>query len=213
MEISNGESPLAKKDPRVDKYISQSADFAKPILNYIRATVHKACPEAEETIKWGFPHFDYKGILCSMAAFKQHCAFTFWKASLMNDPEKILDVNRENAMGHFGKIVSVKNLPFEKIFIKYIKEAALLNDAGIKFPQKPKLKEKKALAVPDYFKKELKKSKKAFETFNRFSYSNQKEYIEWITEAKTEETKKKRITTALEWLAEGKVRNWKYVKG
>lgn len=204
---------MAKKDPRVDAYISKSADFAKPILNYIRATVHKACPESAETIKWGFPHFDYKGILCSMAAFKQHCAFTFWKASLMNDPEKILDVNRENAMGHFGKIVSVKNLPSEKIFIKYIKEAALLNDAGIKFLQKPKLKEKKALAVPDYFKKELKKSKKAFETFNRFSYSNQKEYIEWITEAKTEETKKKRITTALEWLAEGKVRNWKYVKG
>lgn len=203
---------MGKKDNRVDAYISKSADFAKPILNHIRATVHKACPEIEETIKWGFPHFDYNGILCSMAAFKHHSAFIFWKASLMKDPEKILDVNRENAMGHFGKIVSVKNLPSEKIFIQYIKEAAKLNDNDVKLPQKHKTKEKKVLIVPDYFKKELKKNKTAHKTFEEFSYSNQKEYVEWITEAKTEETRKKRITSALEWLSDGKVRNWKYVK-
>lgn len=202
---------MGKKDPRVDAYISKSAEFAKPILNHIRTVVYKACPEVEETIKWGFPHFNYKGMLCSMAAFKQHCAFTFWKASLMKDSKKILDVNRENAMGHFGKIVSVKNLPPDKIFSQYIKDAAALNDAGINFLSKPKSKEKKELIVPDYFKKELKKNKKAFETFNNFSYSHKKEYVEWITEAKTEETRNKRIVTALEWLAEGKQRNWKYL--
>ncbi len=201
---------MDKKDARIDVYISKSADFAKPILDYIRTTVHKACPDVEETIKWGFPHFDYKGMLCSMAAFKQHCSFTFWKASLMKDPEKILDVNRENSMGHFGKIVSVKNLPTKKIFVRYIKEAVRLNDANVKLPSKPKSKEKKELTVPDFFEKELKKNKKAFETFNNFSYSQKKEYAEWITEAKTDETKNKRIATSLEWLSEGKVRNWKY---
>lgn len=204
--------PLAKKDPRVDAYIAKSQEFAKPILKLIRETVHKACPAVEEKIKWGFPHFDYKGMLCSMAAFKQHCAFTFWKASLMRDPGKILDVNRENAMGHFGKIVSIKNLPAEKIFIRYIKEAVKLNDGDIKLPGKSKSKEKKELAVPDYFIKSLKKNKKAFEAFNNFSYSNKKEYVNWIIEAKTDETRNKRIATTLEWLAEGKSRNWKYAK-
>jgi uncharacterized protein YdeI (YjbR/CyaY-like superfamily) len=203
---------MGKKDPRVDAYISKSQEFARPILEYIRETVHKASPDVEETIKWGFPHFDYKGMMCSMASFKQHCAFNFWKASIMKDPEKILDVKRENAMGHFGRIVSIKNLPKNKIFVKYIKEAAKLNDDEIKLPAKGKSKENKELVIPDYFTNKLKKNKKASATFTVFSNSHKKEYLEWISEAKTDETRDKRIQTTIEWLAKGKSRNWKYEK-
>lgn len=204
---------MKNTDKRIDVYISKSADFAKPILNHFRELVHKACPEAEETFKWSFPHFDYKGeMMCSMAAFKQHCAFGFWKASVMNDPDKILEVKDRNAMGHFGQIKSPADLPSDKIIIKYIKEAMRLNDEGIKLPSKPKSADKKEIEVPDYFLKLLKKNKAAFDTFEKFSYSHRKEYVQWITEAKTEETRNKRMATAIEWLEEGKSRNWKYTK-
>lgn len=115
------------KDKRIDTYIGASADFAKPILTHLRGLVHKACPQVNETIKWGFPHFDYHGIMCSMASFKQHAAFGFWKAKLMEDFEKVLKPNGETAMGHFGKIKSLRDLPADKILVQYIKEAARLN--------------------------------------------------------------------------------------
>ena len=203
---------MGKKDPRVDVYIAKSHDFAKPILEHLRALVHKACPDVEETIKWGFASFDYKGPYCSMAAFKQHCVFGFWKAALMKDPVLMSNAKSETAMGHIGRITSLKDLPSDKVLISYLKEAAKLNDGGIKLPKKKVSPENKILVVPSYFTKELKKNKKAFETFNKFSYSHKKEYVEWITEAKTEETRNKRIATAIEWLSEGKSRNWKYIK-
>lgn len=200
---------MGKKDKRIDAYISKSADFAKPILKHLRELVHKACPEVEETIKWSFACFDYKGILCSMAAFKQHCSFGFWKAALLNDPKKYLTA--ENAMGHLGKITSLKDLPSDKILIDFIKQAVKLNDEGVKLPSKPKTNAKKELIVPDYFQKILSKNKKALQIFENFSYSHKKEYIEWITEAKTEETRIKRMNQAIEWMVEGKSRNWKYM--
>ncbi len=201
---------MGSKDNRVDVYISKSAEFAKPILEHLRGVVHKACPNVEETIKWGFPHFDYKGMMCSMASFKQHCAFSFWKASLMSDKKFLENSKLESAMGHLGRITCLKDLPSQKVLIKYIKEAAKLNDSDVKLPSKKK--EKKELEIPDYFTKELKKNKKALAAFEAFSYSHKKEYVEWITEAKTEPTRNKRIATTLEWLAEGKSRNWKYAK-
>lgn len=200
---------MGKKDKRVDAYIAKSADFAKPILKHLRELVHKACPEVEETIKWSFASFDYKGMLCSMAAFKQHCTFGFWKVSLLKDPKKYLTV--ENAMGHLGKITSLKDLPSDKILIDFIKQAIKLNNEGIKLPSKPRSTVKKELKVPDYFQKMLSKNKKALQIFENFSYSHKKEYIEWITEAKTEETRTKRMNQALEWMVEGKSRNWKYM--
>ena len=201
---------MGKKDKRVDAYIAKSAGFAKPILNHLRDLVHSGCPDVEETIKWGFPHFDYKGIMASMASFKEHCAFGFWKASLMTDPENRLTGMGETAMGHFGRITRLTDLPNDKIMLRYIKEAAKLNEEGIKIARKPKSTEKKLLIVPDYFKKALNKNKIASKTFESFSYSHKKDYLEWVTEAKTEETREKRISTALEWMAEGKSRNWKY---
>ena len=200
-------------DKRIDAYIAKAQLFAQPILKHIRELVHKACPGAEETMKWSFPHFDYKGsMMCSMASFKQHMAFGFWKASIMKDPDKILETKDREAMGHLGRITNLKDLPADKVMIKYIKEAVRLNDEGINLKPKAKPKDKKELEVPDYFTKELKKNKKALKTFDDFRYSHKKEYVEWITQAKTEETRSKRMKTAIEWLAEGKARNWKYEK-
>lgn len=196
-------------DPRIDAYIGKAEPFAQPILLHIRKLVHKAFPEITETMKWSFPHFEHKGVVCSMASFKQHCAFSFWKASIMKDPNKILQIKDRGAMGHFDRITSIKDLPSDKIMIAYIKEAVALNESGIKLPAKPK-SSPKPLEIPDYIIKALKKNAKANKTFEAFPYSHKKEYINWITEAKTDATKEKRIATMLEWLEEGKDRNWKY---
>ena len=199
--------PMPNKDPRIDAYIAKSAGFAKPILKHIRNAVHTACPEVEETMKWGFPHFDYKGMLCSMAAFKEHCAFGFWKEKL------VLGANpgSKDGMGSFGKITSISDLPSNKAFISLVKKAVELNDAGVKVV-KAKPKEKKPLRVPPYLSAALNKNKKAMQTFENFSPSHKREYIEWLTEAKTEDTRTKRLAITIEWLTEGKARNWKYMK-
>ena len=201
---------MAKKEKPIDIYIAKSADFAKPILMHIRELVHKACPDVEEKMKWSFPHFDYKGeMMCSMAAFKQHAVFGFWKASLMKDPVLVENAKSEVAMGHLGRLTSLKDLPSDKKILAWVKEAIALTDKGIKIT-KPKSTEKKELIVPDYFTEALKKNKKAAATFEAFGYSNKKEYLQWITEAKTEATRNSRMATALEWMAEGKTRLWKY---
>ena len=199
---------MGKKDKRVDAYIEKAQPFAKPILKHLRELVHEGCPGIEETIKWGMPSFDYKGPFCSMAAFKEHAVFGFWKAALMKDAEKMKD-NQQNAMGHAGKIKTLSDLPPDKVLISWIKEAAKLNDEGVKLPPRKKT-ERKDLVIPDYFTKALGKNKKASKRFEEFSPSHKKEYVQWITEAKTEETRNRRMETAIEWIAEGKGRNWKY---
>jgi len=202
---------MGKKDKRVDNYIKKSADFAIPILLHLRELVHKGCPDVEETMKWSFPHFEYKGILCSMASFKQHCSFGFWKASLMKDADKFEAVG-ETGMGHLGKITSLKELPSDKTLLAYIKEAMRLNEEEIKLPAKPKSTEKKELIIPADMQKALSRNKKAKSVFDSFNYTNKKEYIEWIVDAKSGDTRNKRLETAIEWIAEGKARHWKYVK-
>ncbi len=200
---------MLKQDRRIDAYIAKAAPFAQTILQHIRKLVHKACPDITETMKWSFPHFEYKGVVCSMAAFKQHCAFGFWKASIMKDPNKIMQIKDRGAMGHFDRITSIKDLPSDKIMIAYIKEAVLLNENGVKLPTKTKTVQKE-IVVPSDIITALKKNAKAKKVFEAFSPSHKKEYIEWITEAKTEPTRIKRLNTMLEWLEEGKDRNWKY---
>lgn len=194
-------------DPFVDAYIEKAQDFAKPILNHIRALVHEACPDVVETKKWSFPHFDYKGMMCSMASFKEHCSFGFWKQSLLEDAAFPAE---KTAMGSFGRITSLKDLPNDKTMKKLIADAMKLNDDGIKVAKAPVSKEKKELVVPDILLEALAKHEAAAETFNNFPYSCKKEYIQWITEAKAEATRDKRLATTIEWLAEGKRRNWKY---
>jgi len=203
---------MAKKENGIDAYIAKSADFAKPILMHIRELVLTTCPEAEEKLKWGMPHFDYNGeMMCHMAAFKQHAAMGFWKAEIMKDPVLMKNARSETAMGHLGRITSLKDLPSDKKIIAWIKEAMQLTDYGIKLPTKPKTAAKDIL-VPDYFQKALSKNKKAKQVFDNFAPSHRKEYILWITEAKTDATREKRMATALQWIAEGKGRNWKYEK-
>lgn len=205
---------MATTDPRIDAYIAKRADYAKPIMNHLRQLIHAACPDVEETWKWSFPHFIYKGeILCSMAAFKEHCAFGFWKAALLQDTDKVLEIKDREAMGHLGKLTGLKDLPKDTVLKKYIKAAMKLNEKGVKLPPRSKAseKEKKELQVPDYLAKEFKKNKKAEKIFDNFSFTNKKEYIMWLEEAKTAATREKRLAQAIEWITEGKVRNWKYL--
>lgn len=208
-----GKQIIMSRDKRIDVYIEKSADFAKPILKHFRELVHKACPGVEETMKWSFPHFDYKGSMCHIASFKKHCAIGFWKASLMSDAEKLIEkAKTEEAMGHLGKITSLKDFPKDSLLLKYIKEAKSLNENGIKLPAKIKSTDKKDLEIPGYFIKALKKNKEANKTFEAFSYSNKKDYVTWVTEAKMEATRNSRLATAIEWMSEGKTRHWKYAK-
>ena len=197
---------MPEKDPRIDAYIDRSADFARPVLTHLRKLIHKASPKVSETIKWSMPAFEYKGLVCSFAAFKQHCTFGFWKQSLM---EKDAFAAEKTAMGSFGRIASKKDLPPDDVIIKLVRQAVELNENGVKV-EKKKPAAKKELVIPDYLTAALKKNKAAQKTFEGFPYSCKKEYVEWITEAKTDATRDKRLATTLEWLAEGKRRNWKY---
>ncbi|MFY7965514.1 MAG: YdeI/OmpD-associated family protein [Chitinophagaceae bacterium] len=198
-------------NPLVDKYIQNAQPFAQPIIQHLRKLVHQACPTVEENIKWGMPSFEYKGLMCGFAAFKNHCTFGFWKASLMSDPTLMQNAKTEDSMGHLGRITSLKDLPSDKTIIGYIKEAMKLNDDGIKVV-KAKPITVKELIIPDDIIATIKTNKKALETFNAFSPSNKREYLDWINEAKTQATKEKRLDKAIEWMAEGKPRNWKYIK-
>lgn len=197
---------MGTRDPRVDAYIARSADFAKPILTCIREVVHDACPQVEETMKWSMPHFDYKGMLCGMGAFKEHCALGFWKASLvLGAPDRGSD-----AMGHFGRITKLSDLPPQKTLREYIQKAMALNESGIKAPRRTK-PARRPIRAPAYFTAALRKNKKALATFEAFSPSHRREYLEWVTEAKTEATRKRRLAQTVQWLAQGKPRHWKHV--
>jgi len=202
---------MGKKDQRVDAYIAKSADFARPILKHVRKVVHAALPAVEEDLKWGAPHFMYKGMLCGMAAFKQHCSFGFWRAKELAQEHKELAKDEKPGMGQFGNLKSVEDLPSDKELTKLVKAAAALNDSGAKVPRATKSK-KPIPKIPADFLSALKKSKMAHANFSAFSPSHQREYIEWITEAKRDETRERRIATAIEWIAEGKSHNWKYEK-
>ncbi|WP_215226530.1 YdeI/OmpD-associated family protein [Echinicola shivajiensis] len=199
-------------DKRIDSYINKSQTFAEPILRHLRALVHQACPEVEETIKWGMPHFMYRDeILCSMAGFKAHCVFVFWKGALMRDPVLQENAVSGTAMGNLGKITEMDDLPEDEQMLAYLYEAMELNEKGVKLPKKP-TNEKVELVIPEDLKLALQANVTALNTFEGFSYSHQKEYIEWLDEAKTENTRSHRLETAIGYLEEGKPRNWKYMK-
>ncbi len=201
---------MPTKDPRVDAYIAKAKPYAKPILVHLRKLIFKACPDAVETIKWGMPSYEYHGILCGIAAFKEHATFGFWKHSLLVERIDKAKKSAEAAMGSMGKITAKEDLPSDALLTKLIKDAMKLNESGVKAPRAPKTGPRKALVVPDDFRAALKKNKAAEKNFDAFSYSHRKEYVEWITGAKREETRIRRIETAVVWLAEGKSQNWKY---
>ncbi len=201
---------MGKRDERIDAYIARSAEFARPILAHLREIVHTACPDVEETMKWSFPHFLYKGMMCSMAAFKEHCAFGFWKSSLIVEHG---NGEVEKAMGQFGRITKLADLPSKKVLSGYIKQAMKLNDEGVKSPARAKPKKPPAeLILPDDLVSALRVNQAASAAFEKFSLSHRREYVEWITEAKTEATRSRRIEQTVQLLAEGKPRYWKYAK-
>lgn len=194
-------------DPRIDSYIAASPDFAQPILAHLRAVVHAACPEVEETIKWSRPHFLYKGMLCGMSAFKAHCAFGFWKGSLL-----FPGTDDKESAGHLGRLASLKDLPSKRVLAGYVKQAMQLNEEGVATPARARPAAPRALIVPDYLAAALKASRAALARFDAGSTSFKREYVDWLEEAKTEATRLRRMAQAIEWIADGKGRNWKYEK-
>jgi len=185
---------MGKKDPRVDAYIDDARAFARPILERFRAVMHEACPAVEETVRWGVPSFDHHGILANMAAFKAHCRLVFWKAPLLPGAE---------ALGQ------VTEAPPKAFLAKLVKQAAKLNEEGVAVPKQPKGKKPAPKMLPE-LGAALKKNAKARAGFEKLRPSHQLEYIEWISQAKREETREKRIATTLAQAAEGKSPNWKY---
>jgi uncharacterized protein YdeI (YjbR/CyaY-like superfamily) len=201
---------MAELDNRIDNYIKDAAPFAQPVLRHLRKLIHQTCPEVKETLKWGFPHFLYKKkILCSMAAFKAHCAFGFWKGALVVGDSK---EKANTAMGQLGRITSVKDLPTTVALKTYLKKAMKLNEApeAKKQFKRPLKHQKPPIKIPKDFQKALRANKAALATYGTFSPSQKREYIEWIVEAKTEETRERRLETAIDWIADGKSRHWKY---
>ena len=202
-------------DPRIDAYIAKSQPFAQPILNHLRELVHKACPGVVEAIKWSRPFFEYKGvILGNMSAFKEHCSFGFWgeEISAVLREAKVL---KPDAMGSLGRLTRMEDLPSDKEMLALLRKAVAFIDSGqYTSPIAARVKVVKAPApaveAPPEFLKALKANKKAAAAFAAFSPSCKKEYVEWIADAKRAETREKRIATAVEWIGEGKQRNWKY---
>ena len=206
---------MGTRDPRVDAYIAKSADFARPILTHFREVVHAACPDVVETLKWGMPSFTYKGILCGMAAFKEHCGFHFWQGSLVFGADRPEPASDEKGMGQFGRVTKLSDLPSKRVLASYVKKAAALNEAGVKKSRptsKRAARAANAPVVPDDLARALRRNAAARKTFDGFSPSHQREYVQWITEAKRDETRERRLATTIEWLAEGKPRNWQYMK-
>ena len=199
---------MGTRDPRVDAYIAKQNDFAKPILEHIRELVHALCPATEEDIKWGAPFFMYAGApMCQMAAFKEHAALGFWKAALIDGMPPNANNGGESA-GNFGRLKTVKDVPSRKVLSPLIKAAMKLNDDGVVVPKKKLAKPE--LDVPAELTAALARNKKAKSAFDAFPPSHRREYVQWIAEAKREETRAKRVAQAVEWMAEGKSRNWKY---
>jgi uncharacterized protein YdeI (YjbR/CyaY-like superfamily) len=199
-------------EKRVDDYINGAPEYARPILHHLRKLVHKGCPEAEEAIKWNMPAFLFRNkILFSMAAFKAHCRFIFWRpeiAQLAGKEGKKAD--DDGAV--VGRVTQLSDLPSDKDMLRYIREARRLTEEGpTRGIMRRRTTTKPELTVPPDLAAALAKDKAAQKTFDGFSPSHRREYVEWISEAKRVETRKKRVDTAVAWLAEGKPRDWKYM--
>ena len=203
---------MPKRDPRVDAYIANSAEFARPVLEHFRSIVEDACPDAQETVKWGRPSWQYAGaLMCSMAAFKQHCTFNFWKAPLLTFGGKAVGFGKD---AQFAHITAVAELPNRSALVRLVRQAAKLNADGVKesvMSSGVRRQARKPLPIPADLKRALTTHPKARATFEGFPPSHRREYIEWITEAKREETRAQRLRQTVQWLDEGKPRNWKYM--
>jgi len=193
-------------DPRIDAYVANAPEFARPILTRLRAAVRTACPRVEETIKWSRPAFYHQGPLCGMAAFKAHCTFGFWKHELVLGTG---DPRWKEAMGSFGRLTSLADLPRKSDLVRMVRLAAKLNEDGVAAPR-TKSGPRAPIPLPPELGRALARDKKARAAYDAFSPSHKREYHEWIAEAKKAATRARRIEQAIEWMREGKTRNWKY---
>lgn len=193
------------RDPRIDRYINAAAPFAQPILRHLRELVHEACPDVEESVKWGMPFFVHHGNLCFMAAFTAHAGFGFWRGGAALGGSSAA---KPGAMGQFGRLTSVRDLPGRRTLVAAVRRAAQLNEAGK--PAAPARRRKPAPRTPADLQAALRRAAKASATWKALAPSHRREYVEWITEAKRPETRRRRVATAVGWLAAGKRRNWKY---
>ncbi len=199
--------------PKVDEYIERSEEFARPILRHLRQLIHDACPDAEESIKWSLPHFDYNGaILCILTSYKHYCAFTFHKSDLMSDPRLKENLQLKAPDRFLGKITSLSDLPPDDVLTAFLLEAAELNRKGIKPERRKSSKPAITTEAPPEFLEKLAALPAAREFFESQSPSFRKNYMTWIAEAKTDATRQKRIAQSLEWISEGKGRFWQYEK-
>jgi hypothetical protein len=206
------EHDLQAGSAKVDSYIAKAPAFAQPILSHIRALVHKAAPEIEETVKWNRPFFLHRGkLLCNMAAFTKHCGFGFW------GPEMAVVVREDGfdpseSSGSFGRLASLKDLPPDKKLLGYLRQAVVFAESSAGRP-KPAAKvrvPKPEVQPPEEFLAAIKKKKGAADAFAKLAPSCRREYLNWILEAKRPETRERRIETSVEWISEGKSLNWKY---
>ena len=201
-----------KIDPRVDDYLGKAPEFSRPILGHLRALIRAGCPDAEETIKWGRPTFVYRGkMLCVMAAFKAHCSLGFWQSGVAALIARDGHGRAGNSSGQFGRITSVGDLPDDATLRRYVAEAVRILDGGE--PAKPRgasVTRRAEIPMPDDFAAMLKGHPAAAAALAAFSPSHRREYLEWIVGAKREETRARRMATAIEWLTQGKTKEWKY---
>lgn len=193
------------RDPRIDAYIAKAQPFARPILEHVRARAHAVVPQVEETLKWSAPAFTLDGkILLIMAAFKAHAALNFWRGQEMRG-----DAAKGDGMGQFGRLTSAEDLPPDRELDGLIRKAVELAVAA-PVPRKVKHEPKPAAAIHPDFAAALAANPAAKAYLDGFSPSARRDYLDWIVEAKQDATRTKRIATAVEWLAEGKKRHWKY---
>jgi len=204
---------MSQYNPKIDEYLAKSADFAKPILSYLREIIHQTCPTIQEEVKWGYPHFDYKGdMMLILAAAKNHYSLSFFKAELMTDPKMIASVNEGQKMGYMVKLKTIEDLPPKEILISLIQQAMILNENGIKKAKPKKVILSKQLEMPIGLSEAFAKKPNAAAIFESKSPSFRKEYLVWIIDAKTDATRQKRIDQAVEWISDGKSRFWQYAK-
>lgn len=198
---------MGERDPRIDACIAKAEPFARPILEHLRALVHEACPDADETIKWGMPFFVAGGTpLCHMAAFKRHAAFGFWRHVEVMGGERPAE-----GMGSFGKLATLDDLPPKRTLVALLERAAALNASGTKpVRATPKRTPAPLPELPADFAAAMDAASAARRAWDAFAPSHRREYLDWILGAKRAETRAKRIAQAVEWLAEGKSRNWKH---
>lgn len=195
---------MASSDPRFDRHLQDAPEFARPLLHELRARVHAICPDVVESVKWRMPAFEFHGLLAGMAAFRAHCTFGFWKDRLLRSDAALAPL-----LDRLGRMTSVRDLPSKAAFAKVMKAAMRLNVEGIGAPRR-RAAPRPELAVPPELVRALAASKRAKATFDAFAPSHRREYVQWIVEAKKDETRQRRIEQTIEWLAQGKHRNWQY---